>query len=222
MAQGKRSKSGPGSLHSPCSREKALQLQCHHVPQQGHCPSVLALPVTPAQGKNSPAKETPTALTFHGLTDWFGWDGTVKGHPVQPPAMGRDISNQVRVLRAPSNLVWNGSRDGASPTSLGNLGQGLATLSINNFFLKFSLNLPSFSLKPSPLVLSPHVLVKSPSPALLQVLAGCSKVSLQPSPLQPEQLQHSQPFLPAEGFQPSHHCWGLFWPRSHSSSSVLC
>jgi len=42
--------------------------------------------------------------------------------------MGRDISNQIGVLRAPSNLAWNGSRDGASPTSLGNLSQGLTTL----------------------------------------------------------------------------------------------
>jgi len=37
--------------------------------------------------------------------------------------MSRDIFNQIRVLRAPSNLAWNGSRDGASPTSLGNLGR---------------------------------------------------------------------------------------------------
>jgi len=82
--------------------------------------------------------------------------------------MGRDISNQLRVLRAPSHLAWNGSRDGASPISLGSLGQGLTTLSMNKFFLSSSLNLPSFSLKPSPLVLSLQALLKSLSPAFLQ------------------------------------------------------
>ena len=48
-----------------------------------------------------------------------------------------------------------------------------------------------FSVKPFPLVLSLHALVKSPSPALLQacfqVLEGCCKVSPQPSLLHAEQ-----------------------------------
>ena len=104
--------------------------------------------------------ERPTAkesavrreLKSRGIIDCFGWEGTFQGHPVPPPAMSRDISNQLRVLRAPSNLAWNGSRDGASPTSLGNVGQGVTTLSVNNFFLRSSLNLPSSSSKPSPLV----------------------------------------------------------------------
>jgi len=80
----------------------------------------------------------------HQITDWFGWEGTFEGHTVQPPAMGRDISNQTRVLRAPSSLAWNGSRDGASPTSLGNLGQGLTTLSVNNFLLYIQPKSPLF------------------------------------------------------------------------------
>jgi len=60
------------------------------------------------------------------------------------PAVSRDISTQLRVLRAPSNLAWNGSRDGASPTSLGNLGQGLTTLSVNNFLLYIQPKSPLF------------------------------------------------------------------------------
>jgi len=48
-----------------------------------------------------------------------------RGHLAQPPAVSRDISNQVRVLRAPSSLAWNASWGGASTASLGNLGQGL-------------------------------------------------------------------------------------------------
>jgi len=57
---------------------------------------------------------------------------------------------------------------GASTTHLGNLGQGFTTLSVKNFFLISSLNLPSLRLKPSPLVLSQQARLKSLSPAFLQ------------------------------------------------------
>jgi len=56
---------------------------------------------------------------------------------------------------------------GASTASLGNLCQCLTTLMVKNFFLISSLNLPSFSLEPFPLVLSLHSLVKSPSLSFL-------------------------------------------------------
>jgi len=75
------------------------------------------------------------------------------------------------------------------------------------------------------LVLSLHALVKKTLIFLLSPLSklkGHKKVSLKPSLLQAEQPQLSQPFLPAEGFQPLDHCWGLLWPRSHSSRSALC
>ena len=156
----------------------------------------------------------------------WGWKAPLKDIQLQPPAMGRDPFRQPRVLRAPSNLALNTAREGAATASLGNLGQGLTTLRVKNFFLISSLNLPSFSLKPSPLVLSLHALVKSPSPALLQqVLESCSKVSPQPSLLQAEQPHLSQPFLTAEGFQPSHHCWGPKNEMSHASlppEKILC
>jgi len=54
------------------------------------------------------------------ITEWFGLEGTFQGHLVQPPAMSRDIYHQTRLLRAPSNLTLNVSRDRASTTSLGN------------------------------------------------------------------------------------------------------
>ncbi|KAK4831211.1 hypothetical protein QYF61_016048 [Mycteria americana] len=44
------------------------------------------------------------------------------------PAMSRDICNYIRLLRAPSNLTLNVSRDGASTTSLGNLFHCFTTL----------------------------------------------------------------------------------------------
>ena len=81
--------------------------------------------------------------------------------------MSRDIFHYTRLLKALSNLALNTSREGASTASLGNLFQCLASLIVKNFFLIPNLNLPSFSLKPIPLVLSLHALVKSSSPAFL-------------------------------------------------------
>jgi len=56
--------------------------------------------------------------------------------------MSRDIFSWIRLLRAPSHLAWDDSRDGASTTSLGNLGQGFTALIIKNFFLLSSLSPP--------------------------------------------------------------------------------
>ena len=75
--------------------------------------------------------------------------------------MSRDIFIQIRLLRDLSNLTSNVSRDRASPTSLGNLGQCFTTLRVKNFFLIPSLNLLSFSLKPSPLFPSQLALLKN-------------------------------------------------------------
>ncbi|KAK4821583.1 hypothetical protein QYF61_024442 [Mycteria americana] len=66
----------------------------------------------------------------------------------------------MRLLRAPSNLTLNVSRDGASTTFLGNPFQCFTTLIIKKLFLISSLNLPSFGLKPLFLVLSQQALVK--------------------------------------------------------------
>ncbi|NXF08875.1 PHF11 protein, partial [Smithornis capensis] len=49
-----------------------------------------------------------------------------------------------QVLKAPSNLALNTSRDRASTPSLGNLFQCLTTLTGKNFSLIFHLNVPSF------------------------------------------------------------------------------
>jgi len=104
---------------------------------------------------------SPRGMGHYRITEWFGLEGTFQGHLVQPPAMSRDIFNQTRLLRAPCNLAW----DGASTTSLGNLCQGFTTLSVKKFFFMSRLNLPSFSLKPSPLVLLLEALLRSLSPS---------------------------------------------------------
>jgi len=41
--------------------------------------------------------------------------------------MGRDTFHQTRVLKAPSKLALNTTREGTATASLGNLGQGLIT-----------------------------------------------------------------------------------------------
>jgi len=71
--------------------------------------------------------------------------------------MSRDTFYKTRLLRAPSNLMLKVSRDGASTMSLGNLFQ---CFTVKNFFIISSLNLPSISLKPLPLVLLQQALLK--------------------------------------------------------------
>jgi len=112
-----------------------------------------------------------------------------------------------------------------STASLGNLLRCLTSLIAKNFYLTSNLSLPSFSLKSLPSSyhyapwwrVSPHLSCRP-----LQVLEGCNKVSPQPSLLQAEQPQPSQPFLTAEVLQPSDHLCGLLWTHSNSSMSLLC
>jgi len=126
----------------------------------------------------------------------FGLEGTFRGHLARPPAVSRDIFNYIRLLRAPSNLALNFvSRDGVSATSLGNLVRCVTTLVVKNFFLIYSLNLPSLSLKSLLLVLSQQALLKRFSPSFLYALfkycKAANKVSLVPSLLQAELPQLS-------------------------------
>jgi len=94
---------------------------------------------------------------------WVGVDLITSSSSI-PPALGRDPFHQTRLLQAPSDLALNTAREGTATASLGYLVQGFATLVVKNFFLRSNLDLLSFSLKPLPLVLSLHALVKSPSP----------------------------------------------------------
>ena len=74
--------------------------------------------------------------------------------------MNRVTNSWIRLFWAPYSLNSNVSRDGVSTTSIGNLFQYLTTLVVEVFLIS-SLNLPSFSLKPCPLVLSQHTSLKS-------------------------------------------------------------
>lgn len=42
----------------------------------------------------------------HRVTDWFGVEGTIRGHLGQLPALSRDICSHTRVLRALPSLEW--------------------------------------------------------------------------------------------------------------------
>ena len=69
----------------------------------------------------------------------------------------KDTYSYIRLLKALSSLTLNVSRNGASSSTLGNLCQCL-TIIVKNFLFIYDLNLPSFSLKPFPFVLSQQTL----------------------------------------------------------------
>jgi len=47
----------------------------------------------------------------HRITAWFGLEGIFKLTQFLPPAMGRAAAQQVRLLRAPSDLALSAARD---------------------------------------------------------------------------------------------------------------
>jgi len=95
----------------------------------------------------------------------LGWKGPQWSLSFNPPAMCRVANHQTRLPRATSSQALNGSRDGASTTSLGNLFQCVTTLCVKNFLPISNLNLPCLSLKPFPLVLSLFTHVNSRTPS---------------------------------------------------------
>ena len=92
------------------------------------------------------------------IIEWLGLEGTSRVIKFQPPCHRQGCQSLDQVLDqiawAPPDLALNTSRNGTTTTSLGNLFQHPSTFSVKNFPLISNLNLLSFSLKPSPLVLS--------------------------------------------------------------------
>ena len=76
--------------------------------------------------------------------------------------MNRDTYRSI-VLKASSKMIFNISKDESSTTSLDKLFQCHTNLTVKIFFFISNLNLPSFSLKPFPLLLSQQTLLKSQS-----------------------------------------------------------
>ena len=51
----------------------------------------------------------------------LGWKESLRSSSSIPPAIGRNTSHQTKLLKVPSSLALNASREGASTTSLDNL-----------------------------------------------------------------------------------------------------
>jgi len=105
--------------------------------------------------------------SLHHRMAWVGRD--FKAHLVST------LLPWARLLSTPSNLALNASGDKASTASLSILCQCLTTLSGRNFLHISHLNLPSFSLKSLPLVLSLSDCVKSCFPSCILVHLKCQK-----------------------------------------------
>jgi len=97
-------------------------------------------------------------------------EGTFRGHLAQPPCSEQGHLQLDQVAQSPIKpdlecfQGWGTSHLSGQPGC-----QAFTTLIAKNLFLIPSLTLSSFSLKPSPLVLLLLALLKSPSPAFLQV-----------------------------------------------------
>ena len=94
---------------------------------------------------------------------WVGRD--FKNYLVPTPCHGQRYP-PIRSCCSKHHPVWAWTP--LSTTCLGNLFEYLTTLTVKNLFLISNLNLLSFSLKPIPLVLSPHSLITSTSSSFLQ------------------------------------------------------
>jgi len=79
----------------------------------------------------------------HRTIEWFGLEGTFKGHLVQLPCNEQGYLQLDQVAQS----------DLACFQEWQNLFQCFTTLIVENFFLISSINLLSFSLKPLPLLL---------------------------------------------------------------------
>lgn len=128
---------------------------------------------------------------------WIGRD--LKNHLLTAPLGGNTL------IRAPSNHALSTSRDGPCSACLDNLLQCLTTLTANNFFLIFNLNLSSLKIIPPCPVTTCHYkksLCSFPVGSLW-VLEGCYEVSAEPFLVQSVQLQLSQHVFIEEVLQPS-------------------
>ena len=110
----------------------------------------------------------------------MGWKEAYRSSSSNVPAVGRGIFHQTSLLKAPSNLSLNTSREGTATASPGYLYQCLTTLLVKNFFLMSNINLPYFSLKPLLLLLSLQALVKSPYHAFLWAPFRYWKAAIRP------------------------------------------
>ena len=94
------------------------------------------------------------------ITELLELKRTLKAHSVQFPCNKQGHLQPDQVSQCPNQPINVPSVGVAFTTSLGNLFQCLTILIVKILFLISNLNLPSFSLKPFPLVLSQQNLLK--------------------------------------------------------------
>ncbi|KAK4808149.1 hypothetical protein QYF61_000129 [Mycteria americana] len=141
---------------------------------------------------------------------WVGRD--LKDHRVPPPCHGQGCLPLEQAAQSPIQPGLEHFQGWGIHNFSGNLFQCLTALIVKNFFLISNLNLTFFQFKaitPCPITTCPCQKSLSSFPVgPLQVLEGCYKVSPEPSLLQAEQPQLSQPVFIGEVFQPSDHLGG--------------
>ena len=162
----------------------------------------------------------------HGIIECFGLEGTFRGHLV-PTTLQWAGTSSIRAGCSGPHPTWSWifPRMGLHYPSGQNPFQRFTTLTVKNFFLISCPNLPSLSLKPLLLVLLQQVLLKNCSYLSYRPPSGtdsCNQFSLQPSLLQAEQPQLSQPVLIGEVLQPSNNFCCPPLDPSNSSMSFLC
>jgi len=112
----------------------------------------------------------------HKIIEWFGWERTFRGHLAQSPCSEQGHLQLDQGAPSPIQPGLERFQRWASTISLGNLCQGFTTLTVKNFFLISSLNLPSLNLKPSSLVLFQQALLERLFPSFLKAPSGTGRL----------------------------------------------
>ena len=123
-----------------------------------------------------------TDSKIHRIIEWLGLEGTFKIIWFQPPCYRQGHLPLDQAAHSPIQPSLDCLQGMVIHTLSCNLFQCLTTLTVKNFFLSsIHLNLPSSSLKPFPLLLLLHALIKKSLPSFpvgpLKVLDGCYKVA---------------------------------------------
>ena len=157
----------PGSRRPPPA---STILGCAHNPAEQKCHELQYNGAN--GGKKFPSHPNAPSLEQadnHRIVECLGLEATSRIIRFQPLCYRQGCQPLDQVLeliaQGPIPLALNTSSDRAFTTSLGSLFQHLTTLSVNNFPLTSTLNLPSFCLKTFPLVLSLSTHVKSCFPS---------------------------------------------------------
>ena len=161
----------------------------------------------------------------HRIIEWFGLEGTLKLSWFQPPCHEQGHLPPAQAAQSSIQPGLEPCQGGGSHSFSGQCGPGfhhphgeefLPNMSSKSALFWFRA-VPPCPITPPPCEKSLAILPVGPSGT-----GSSSKVTPEPSLLQAEQPQLSQPFLIGEVFQPSDLFRGLLWTCSNRSMSLLC